>query len=202
MSQIQPADQQLISQIVARDTDAFEHFFARYHSAMVRHINKMVRDDGATEDLVQELFLRVWNRADQWDGSGSVKAWLYRIAGNLALNHLRTVRRRPQQRLPTMHQPLPKENWNDDDEFSIPAWMIDDAAVRPDVAIVDAEQRKRLWQMVDTLPDEKRAVLRMVYDANMDLRSVAAALGIPEGTVKSRLYHGRKLFAERWSPDE
>jgi len=194
-----PSDQELIRQIVARDTDAFERLYARYQLAMQRHVVNIVRDASATDDLVQELFLRLWTRAEQWDGRGAVKAWLYRIAGNLALNHLRSVRRRPQQLLPAAPTPLPKENWNDDDEFSVPAWMIDDAALRPDIAVVASEQKERFWQMVDALPDEKRAVLRMVYDAEMDLRTVATELGIPEGTVKSRLYHGRRLLAEQWT---
>ena len=66
---------------------------------MQAHIARIVREPAATEDLVQEVFLRVWTRAEQWQGSGTVKGWLYRIATNLSLNHLRSVKRRPQQPL-------------------------------------------------------------------------------------------------------
>ncbi|MEZ4859891.1 MAG: RNA polymerase sigma factor [Caldilineaceae bacterium] len=199
---MQPSDQTLISQICVQDAAAFEAFFARYLAAMQRHMLNIVRDEAATEDLVQELFLRVWTRAEQWDGRGPVKAWLYRMAGNLALNHLRTLRRHPQEPLPTTPKALPKEDWNDDDEFAIPAWMIDDAAIRPDAFLVEAERRRRFWQMVDTLPAEKRDVLQLVYNAEMDLHSVAKELGIPEGTVKSRLHHSKRQLAERWGPHD
>ena len=59
----------------------------------------LVRDEPAAEDLLQETFLRVWTRAGQWNGQGTFKGWLFRIATNLALNHLRTRRRRPEQPL-------------------------------------------------------------------------------------------------------
>jgi len=194
---MQPTDAALISQICGQDEAAFATLFARYQSAMTRHIDKTVRDSAVTEDLVQELFLRVWTRAEQWDSRGSVKAWLYRIGTNLALNHLRSVRRRPQQPLQTTPNPLPKENWNDDDEYEIPAWMIDDAAARPDTTVVDADQRQRFWETVNTLPAEKRDILHMVYAAEMDLQSVADQLAIPTGTVKSRLYHSKRQLAGR-----
>lgn len=194
---MQTADETLMCQIRAQEEAAFEQFYARYRSAMTRHIDKIVRDAVVTEDLVQELFLRVWTRAEQWEDRGTVKAWLYRIGTNLALNHLRSVRRRPQQSLPTTPKALPKDNWNDDDVYEIPAWMIDDGAARPDVAVIDADHRQRFWQTVDSLPAEKREVVRMVYEAEMDLQSVADALAIPTGTVKSRLYHSRRQLADR-----
>lgn len=196
---MQPTDEALISQICVQDEAAFATLFARYQSAMTRHIDKTVRDSAVTEDLVQELFLRVWTRADQWESRGTVKAWLYRIATNLVLNHLRSVRRRPQQPIPGTPKAKAKESWNDDDEYSIPAWMIDDAAAQPDRHVVEADQRRRFWEVVDTLPAEKREVLRMVYEAEMDLHSVADELAIPEGTVKSRLYHSKRQLAERLS---
>lgn len=199
---MQPSDQALINQICLGEAAAFEIFFARYHGAMHRHIIKIVRDETVCDDLVQEIFLRVWTRAEQWDGSGSVKAWLYRIATNLALNHLRSVRRHPEQPLQATPKALPKENWNDDEEFAIPAWMIDRAAVPPDIAVVETERQRRFWQMVDTLPAEKRDIVHLVYERGMDLGSVAAALAIPEGTVKSRLYHSRRQLAERWGPHD
>ena len=199
---MQPTDQALICQIQAHDSDAFELFFARYRTAIERHVAKTIRDATATDDLVQEVFLRVWTRAEQWDGRGAVKSWLYTIATNLALNHLRAARRRPQQPIDTPPKVKFKEDWNDDDEFSVPAWMIDATAVRPDVAVVNAERQQNFWKLVDTLPDDKRDVFRMVYDADMDLRSVADTLGIPEGTVKSRLYYSKRQLAERWGQDE
>ena len=155
------------------------------------HIARIVREPAATEDLVQEVFLRVWTRAEQWQGSGSVKGWLYRIATNLSLNHLRSVKRRPQQPLE-----IPTD---DDDDSPIPGWMVDASALTPEAQLEIVEQQKRLGQLINALPPDKQDVFRMVYDDEMDLQGVADALQIPEGTVKSRLYHSRKRLSKQWS---
>jgi RNA polymerase sigma-70 factor (ECF subfamily) len=61
-----------------------------------------------------------------------------------------------------------------------------------------AEQMKQLQRLVDELPADKREVFWMVYDAELDLHTVANQLGIPEGTVKSRLYYSKKQLKNRW----
>ncbi len=189
MHTMSPTDPQLIRQIQARDNAAFEAFFARYRQAIRIHINRIVRDEAAAEDLVQEVFLRVWTRAEQWQG-GAVKGWLYRIATNLSLNHLRSVKRRPQQPLV-----IPTDN---DDDSPVPGWMVDASALTPEAQLEIVEQQKLLGQLINALPPDKQDVFRMVYDDEMDLHSVANALEIPEGTVKSRLYHSRKKIAEQF----
>jgi RNA polymerase sigma-70 factor (ECF subfamily) len=185
----EPTDLKLIHQIQAGDPAAFENFFARYRPTVTVHINRIVREPTATEDLVQEVFLRVWTRAEQWQGSGSVKGWLFRIATNLSLNHLRSVKRRPQQpfEIPT----------DDDDDSPVPGWIVDASALTPEAQLEIVEQKKLLGELIDNLPPDKQDVFRMVYDDEMDLHSVANALEIPEGTVKSRLYHSRKRLAEQ-----
>jgi RNA polymerase sigma-70 factor (ECF subfamily) len=186
----QPSDPELIRQIQTGDKAAFEELFDRYRPAMQAHIARIVREPAATEDLVQEVFLRVWTRAEQWQGSGSVKGWLYRIATNQSLNHLRSVRRRPQQ-------PLEIPTDDGDDDNPLPGWMVDASALTPETLLEIVEQQKILGQLINGLPPDKQDVFRMVYDDEMDLHSVANKLRIPEGTVKSRLYHSRKQIAER-----
>ena len=86
---MQRSDQALLNQIQTHDATAFELFYDRYRGLIHRHILAMVREAVATEDLVQEVFLRVWTRAEQWDDVGTVKAWLYRIAHNIVIDHYR-----------------------------------------------------------------------------------------------------------------
>lgn len=195
---MQRPDHELIRQIQTQDGAAFEAFFARYRAQIERHVLSMVRDPSAGDDLVQEVFLRVWTRAEQWDGHGSVRAWLYRIATNLALNHLRTVRRRPQQPL----EATIVDETGAEDELSAPGWLIDAASLEPPAVVEAAERFRRLQRLVAELPEEKREVFRLVYDAEMDLRSVAGQLGIPEGTVKSRLYYSKRYLMDRWEQND
>jgi RNA polymerase sigma-70 factor (ECF subfamily) len=188
------ADETLLHRIQQGDNDAVELLYDRYGSALQRHLRSMVHDDEASADLVQEVFVRVWQRAELWSVPGSVKAWLYKIATNLALNHLRSRRRQPEQ--PLEYQPL--EGWQQEAETRVPGRLIDAAALQPEALLAEAERKRQLWRIVDELPQDKRQIFHMVYEAEMDLRSVADALEIPEGTVKSRLYHGKRQLTRRW----
>ena len=187
------SDGELVEGILKRDAHAFEILFNRYGEAVYSHLAWLVRDRMAADDLLQEVFLRVWGRAGQWNGQGPFKAWLFRIATNLALNHLRSVRRRREQPIQ-----VPPDHEDEDDDSRVPGWMIDTATQGPDVILEQAEELRLLGRIVDDLPEEKREVIRMVHDEEMDIREIADRLEIPEGTVKSRLYHARRHLARQW----
>jgi len=188
-----PSDQDLIERVLERDGRALEMLFERYGEMIRRHLARMAGDSAVAQDLLQETFLRVWTRAAQWDGRGSFKAWLYRIATNLALNHLRSMRRRKEQPLEIAGE------WDSDaDEYVSPAWAIDAAAPEPEDVLEMAERHERYRRLVDRLPEEKREVLHLVHEVEMSLQDAADELGIPEGTVKSRLYYAKQRLAQEW----
>lgn len=182
-----------MQRIVARDQEAFAILFARYQAQVTESLRWITRDPVAADDLTQEVFLRVWNRADQWSGQGSFRGWLFRIARNLSLNQLRSQSRRREQPLE-----MPSLYDEEDEEQPVPGWMIDRAALGPDVQLERAEQRRILQALIDALPEEKREIFQMVYEDEVTLREVAERLAIPEGTVKSRLFHARKQLAAAW----
>ena len=188
------SDQTLIRKIVKHDAAAFETLFARHRASVRQHVLSIVRTESVAEDLVQEVFLRVWTRAEQWNGQGEFKGWLFRIATNIALNHLRTVRRQRQEPLETS----PDEFDNEDERPPDPDWMVDTSSHGPEVMVERAEQSQLLWQLVDGLSQEKREVLHLIYQKEMALREAAMELGIPEGTVKSRLYYSIRHLAREW----
>jgi RNA polymerase sigma-70 factor (ECF subfamily) len=187
------SDQDLVKQILERDAHAFEVLFERYGEMIERHLARLVHDNAVAQDLAQEAFLRVWTRAEQWNESGPFKAWLYRIATNLALNHLRSVRRRREQPLDA-----PSEQAEGEDESLAPAWMLDAATLGPDASLELAEEREQFRRLVEGLPEEKRQVFRLVHQMEMSLRDAADELGIPEGTAKSRLHYAKKQLARAW----
>ena len=188
------SDQTLIRKIVKHDAAAFETLFARHSASVRQHVLSIVRIESVAEDLVQEVFLRVWTRAEQWNDQGEFKGWLFRIATNIALNHLRTVRRRRQEPLDT-----PPDEFDDEDERPPdPDWMVDTSSHGPEVMVERAEQSRLLWQLVDGLSQEKREVLHLIYQKEMALREAAMELGIPEGTVKSRLHYSIRHLAREW----
>jgi len=180
-------DQNLIESIQDQQAWAFELLFERYENVIRRHLYYIVRDEPAAEDLLQETFLRVWTHAGQWNGQGAFKSWLFRIATNLALNHLRTRRRRPEQPLE-----LPNYSVDDDNLPDTPGWLVDTASLGPDAVVEQIEQGARLQKIIQDLPEEKRELLHLVHQMEFSLREAADELGIPEGTAKSRLYYARE----------
>ena len=126
-----PSDQVLVDRLLQGDANTFEFISERYEEPICRHLLHIVRDDAAVEDLLQEVFLRVWTRAEQWNHSGPFKAWLYRVATNLALNHLRSVKRRRERPLEIT------DSWSDDDDEDnfLPSWMSDASALTPDTIL-------------------------------------------------------------------
>ena len=189
------SDRELIDGISARDESACQELFERYGQTLRRHLVRMLRDPAGADDLLQEVLLRVWNHPRQWRDAGSLQSWLFRIATNLALNHIRTLGRRRQHLIDVSDQDL-------EEEGVVPGWLVDEAALGADAVVEKEEERRLVRGCMDTLSEDKREVLRLVYDAEMDVREVASELAIPEGTVKSRLYHARRELARRWQDIE
>jgi len=190
-----PSDLELLARVRARDTVAFEMLSGRYRTSVYWHVLSCVHDVDAAEDVVQEVFLLLWLRADQWQGHGALQSWLLRIAHNQALNYLRSVRRRRQQPLE-----MPVEFTEDGNEYEcIPDWMVDHQAAEPGQLMVQWEHGRLLQELIEGLPAEKREVFRLVHDGDMGLQQVADILSIPTGTVKSRLHYATKRLARQWS---
>lgn len=184
-------DQALIDLIITEDVGAFEVLSDRYREQLRSHLMRLVHDADAADDVLQEVLLKLWTQAGQWDRRGAFKGWLLRVATNQALNHLRTLRRRRQQPL----EPPPALDEEDD---SPPSWMIDQAMLGPEVLAEQSEQRALLRGLVAQLPEDKREVIRLIHDAELETREVATALGIPEGTVRSRLHYAHRRLARAW----
>lgn len=190
------SDEELLTKIATRDAEAFEVLAARYREALRRYLVGIARQPEVAEDLLQETLLRVWTRAEQWEGRGSVKAWLFRAASNLALNDLRNRKRRREQSLQSEE---PEEGG---DALPAPMWMLDTSTSTPEQCALQSDNAARLHRLLNELPDQKRDVLRLVYEEDMELRDVAGLLDIPEGTVKSRLYHARKHLSRCWNAEQ
>jgi RNA polymerase sigma factor (sigma-70 family) len=103
------------------------------------------------------------------------------------------VRRRKEQPLEIAGE------WdNDADDFASPAWVIDTDTPEPEDVLEMVERHERYRRLVDRLPEEKREVLHLVHEMEMSLQDAADELGIPEGTVKSRLYYAKQRLAQEW----
>ena len=181
-------DEELLLQAGGGDETAFEMLLERYRASIQAYIARMVANQSTADDLTQDVFLKVWTNAGQWDGRGSVKGWLYRIATNTCLNHLRTVKRRRETPIETCDSRI----W-ERDEYS------DTVSQSPEDALDQSIRRERVRNLLSKLPEDKQRVIGMVFAADMGIREAATMLGIPEGTVKSRLHYALRQLAKDWN---
>jgi RNA polymerase sigma-70 factor, ECF subfamily len=150
--------------------------FARHHVRVFRFVLRLVRDETVAEDLISEVFLDVWRQAGKFEGRAAVSTWLLAIARFKALSALR---RRPDEEL--------------DDEA---AEAIEDTADTPEVALQKKDKSVVLRQCLSGLSAEHREIVDLVYYHEKSVEEVAEIVGIPEATVKTRMFYARKKLAE------
>ncbi|OPZ81211.1 MAG: ECF RNA polymerase sigma factor SigW [bacterium ADurb.Bin429] len=85
-----------------------------------------------------------------------------------------------------------------EDDATPPGWLMDAAALGPEDCCLREEQVRLLRGLIAALPDDKRAVVRLAHEAGMEIGEIAMRLGIPDGTVKSRLHYARKTLRDAW----
>ncbi len=149
----------------------FDAFFARFSAQLLGFLLRMVGDRAAAEDLLQETMLRVFRGIDRYEERGNFRAWVYRIAANLAVSHLRRAR-------PFAAEPE-----------ALLLQVRDEHAEDPCAGLVRAEEVSVLHDGIAALPEEQRLVLLLRTGQGLSLAEIAAALCLPEGTVKSRLHN-------------
>ena len=178
------ADDGLADRIRHGDPDAFRAFYATCSGPLLGYLAGMVGDRAAAEDLLQETLLRVFRNIASYEERGAFRSWVFRIATHLALSELRRRGR-------AAASPL------DDRVLELP----DPSRVDPAEHLEDEERRRIVESGLLRLPPEQRAVLLLRVREDMDIGEIARTLGVPEGTVKSRIHHAvrqlRKL-AEQW----
>lgn len=170
------SDEDLLSRIAAGDRLAMRVLFARHQLRIHRFVLRLVRDEAVAEDAVSDTFLDVWRDAGSFSGRSQVTTWLMSIARFKALSALR---RRRETGL--------------DDEW---AAGIEDEADTPEVISQKLDKSAAIRLCMDRLGIQHREVVDLVYYQECSVEEVAEIVGIPEGTVKTRLFHARRKLAE------
>ncbi len=168
-----PSDEMLIGRIARGDRLAMQVLFARHHVRIYRFVLRLMRDEMAAEDVISEVFLDVWRQASRFEGRSAVSTWLIAIARFKALSMLR---KRREEGL--------------DDEV---AEAIEEPSDNPALA---TEKRDKLRQCLAALSPEHREVIDLVYYHEKSVEEVARIVGIPENTVKTRMFYARKKLGE------
>jgi RNA polymerase sigma-70 factor (ECF subfamily) len=152
------------------------------HQRMVYQLGlHLLGDRQEALDLSQEVFLKVFRTLRQFRGQSTLRTWIYRIVVNQASNRQRTWRRRKRA------QQVPLDELAT--SYSVPEAL---APSRPDQALQQTEIRNRVWEALDRLPFEQRAVVVLREIDGLSYEEIATSLDVAVGTVKSRLARARE----------
>ena len=158
------------------DLDALSALIERYQDRLYRYLVRLVREPATAEDLFQQTWIRVAERVRTYDPERSFENWLFTVARNIALDHLR--RYRPE----SLDEPLPSGDSRSD--------MLPSEAPGAMEAVLAGERAELLAAAMEALPLIFREVLGLRFEQDLKLEEIAEVLGIPLSTVKSRLRRG------------
>lgn len=181
-----PSDEALMAGARDGDTEAFGRLVRRYESPLFNYLRRMTGNATEAEDVFQETMLRLYRSRERYDSAYPLRPWLYRIATNCCCDRLRYLRRRFALSLDLFADP----------EGTGPALAerIADADASADGSVREAEVRERLEAAIARLPMRHRAVFLMARYEDMPYDAIAESLGIPVGTVKSRMNKAVRLL--------
>lgn len=178
-----PSDDELVRRIRAGDARALEPLMRRHNRTLYRTARAILRDDTEAEDAVQDAYIQAFRALDGFRGESSFSTWLVRIAANQALMRLRRRTRRAEV--------LPMDHENGAFLMEqIPA----DEALEPEREAMNRELRRMLEGRIDALPELYRTVFMMRAVEEMSVEETAAALDMPEATVRTRFFRARAML--------
>jgi RNA polymerase sigma factor (sigma-70 family) len=175
-------DAGILSDVAAGDRAALERLYQRYERPLFRYLSSLARERGLVEEILQDTFVAVWRSAGTYQARSPVRIWLFGVARRQAHN---VLRRRQRDAI--------------DLDGVDPAA---DAGGSPEGQALARERRADLAAAVAGLPVTQRETLGLIFVEGLSYRETAEVLGVPEGTVKSRLNHARQALRARMLPKE
>jgi RNA polymerase sigma-70 factor (ECF subfamily) len=181
----EPDDRELVRESLRGNEAAFGRLVARYAAPVTNLAHRVVRDRDEAEDVAQETFIKAHGALGRFDPTFPFRVWLFRIAYNAAIDH---VRRR---RSGSVSIDTPRRIGGEEVEWE----LVDRRSPSPEDRLLAGDRRAILDRAIAELPPALRAaiVLRHVEDLSYD--EIATTLGVPLGTVKIRIHRGREALA-------
>jgi len=172
-------DTSLVARMQRRDPNALAELYDRYGRVTFSLIVRIVRDAGTAEDLVQETFLRVWNRVHGFDAQkGSIGPWLLAVARNRAIDYLRSAGGR-------------ERNAVEFEETDHPALYCD-----MERELLSSDKVRRVKTAVEKLSPNHRQVIELAYFEGLSQTEMAERMGQPLGTVKTWVRAALKILRD------
>ncbi len=178
-------DQEVVQSVLAGDRDAFAALVERYQKGLVTYIYHMVHHYEEALELTQEVFVKVYENLNRYDGQFKFSTWLYKIASNHTIDHLR------RQHPPTTSLQQSQDN---PDQPEIP---LESATLSPQDAYHNKKLLEEVQKAVDELPASYRELIILRHFNFRSYEEMAKITGLPVGTVKNRIFRARQILMER-----
>lgn len=184
------SDEQLFQRYQAGDDDAFRTIVDRYEPSIKGFLHKRLKDDERVQDLTQDTFLRVHRARDRYDATRKFSTWIYTIASNLLKNEYRNRSRRRETNFSDLRKDSPVQP-----SAARPIEFESDGP-DPERVTYQRELREAIHDAIERMDEHHRVpfVMREVEDRTYE--EISEAIGVPVGTVKSRLFRARNAFQQ------
>lgn len=183
-------DEELLARFNQGDARAFEVLLSRYERPIYNFILRSVRDRDRAHDLVQDVFLKVVQRANQFKGDSKFSTWLYTIARNCCIDHSRKMVFRRHRSLDAPVR---------EDEGGTMLDRVEGKELGADRGSIAKELQSQIALAVEGLPDDQREVFLMRQVQGLPFKEIAKVVGVPENTVKSRMRYALERLQEALS---
>jgi RNA polymerase sigma-70 factor (ECF subfamily) len=170
------SDAKLIKRIAAGDRLAMQVLYTRHYGQTLRYVRGIVRDSTAAEDIVSDVFLDVWRKADSYEGRCPVSTWLCAIARHKSVDSLRRRSCDP---------------WDDESMT-----LIEDETDGPEASVQKQDTASIVRQCLGQLSPAHRAIIELVYFHEKTVDEAAKIIGVARNTVKTRAFYARQRLAE------
>ena len=176
-------DTALIERATLGDEKAYRLIVEKYTRALRFHITRMVRDKEIIDDLIQEIFLKAFSNLGSYNTSFAFSTWLYRIATNHTIDHLR----KKKLRTLSIDEPIQSKD-------GVMHIEIADNSTRADELILNQQRDKIILNALETLPSKYRMVIEMRHMEEKSYQEISEELDLPLGTVKAHIFRARELL--------
>ena len=179
-------DAELITRVLGGESAAYRPLVVRYQNRLHAMVTGMIRNPEDAKDIVQMAFVKAYQSLKSFRIDSSFYTWLYRIAMNLAIDHCRKNKRR---RTTSFEEAVASR----DEDGTLHEQHTDDSPSR----LVQRKQlNERIYSALDELSDEGREIILLREVEGLSYKEIAESMGIPEGTVMSRLFYARKKLQQ------
>jgi RNA polymerase sigma-70 factor (ECF subfamily) len=179
------ADLVLMGRVRDGDREAVIGIVERYQDELIGFFYHLCWEQLTSEELAQDVFVRLYNARERWQPTARLRTWIYRIAHNLWIDHLRRKRNL-----------VSLDAERGDGELRLSEVLAAPDGGDPEAADRDARIRERVRSALAELPEGQREVFVLANNHGMKYHDIAAVLGIPEGTVKSRMHHAVRILRD------